>query len=154
MYRQITQPSRSPNEIRSKRCAWPIRLEKSVMPTFLDGIERASSDGRDGHARHAHVDVGIVIDRKHLRLARIHVPYPRRLVARARDDERAVVREVERVDFLLVAFGSVPNAFSGDVPYLCRFSPCTSVPLMASNCHVTTPQAQRVRRCIYTDNFS
>jgi hypothetical protein len=29
------------------------------------------------------------------------------------------VREVERVDFLLVAFECVPDAFAGDVPYLC-----------------------------------
>jgi hypothetical protein len=43
-------------------------------------------------------------------------PSPR---ARARDDERAVVRKVERVNFLLVAFERLPNAFAGDIPYLC-----------------------------------
>jgi hypothetical protein len=94
------------------------------VPDAHDGVERARGDearvGRDGHARHARVDVGIVVDREHLRLACVHVPYPRRLVARARDDERAVVRKVERVDFLLVAFERVPDAFAGDIPYLWR----------------------------------
>ena len=92
------------------------------VPDAHDGVERACGDeariGRDGYARHARVDVGIVVDREHLRVARVHVPYPRRLVARARDDERAVVRKVERVDFLLVSFERVPDAFAGDVPYL------------------------------------
>ena len=71
------------------------------IPDAHDGVERARSDeariGQDGHARHTRVDVGIVVDREHLRVARVHAPYPRRLVVQARDDERAVVQKVERV---------------------------------------------------------
>jgi len=62
-----------------------------------DGVERAPSDeariGRDGHARHTCVDVGVTVDREHLRVVRVHAPYPCRLVVQARDDERAVVRK-------------------------------------------------------------
>ena len=68
---------------------------------MCDGVKRARSDkartGRDGHACHASVNVGIVIDQEHLRVARVHAPYPRRLGVQARGDERAVVRKVERV---------------------------------------------------------
>ena len=92
------------------------------VPDAHDGVQRSRGDeariGGDGHARHARVDVGIVIDREDLGLACGHVPYPRRLVARTRDDERAVVGEVERIDLLLVAFKGVTDAFAGNIPYL------------------------------------
>jgi hypothetical protein len=82
------------------------------VPHVHDGVEQASGNeahvGRDRHARHARVDVGVVVDREHFRPTHVHVSYPRRLVARARDDERAVVRKGERVDFLLVALERVP----------------------------------------------
>ena len=70
------------------------------MPAeVVNGVERAHSDeariGRDGHARHTRVDVGVIVDREHLRVVRVHAPYPRHLVVQARDDERAVVRKVE-----------------------------------------------------------
>ena len=64
-----------------------------------DGVERAHSDeariGQDGHTCNTCVDVGIVIDWEHLRVARVHAPYPRRLGVQAQGDERAVVRKVE-----------------------------------------------------------
>lgn len=50
--------------------------------------------------------------------AGLDVPDLGRLVARARDEELAVAREVERVDFLDVALQEVPDPLLGDVPYL------------------------------------
>jgi len=91
------------------------------VPDAHDLILRTGGDkaiiGRDGHARHARVGVGSV-DRKHLRFARAHVPYPRCVARQARDDERTIVRKVEGPDTLLVASDRVTDAFTGDIPYL------------------------------------
>ena len=92
------------------------------VPDAHDRAVRTSGDkaviGRDGHTRHACVGARIVVDRKHLRFARVHVPYPRGVVSRARDDERTIVRKVEGPDTLLVAFERVTDGFTGDIPYL------------------------------------
>jgi len=90
------------------------------VPDVHVPVERGSHKvviGRDGHARHPGI-AGIVGDRKHLRFARVHIPYPHCLVIRARDDERTVVRKVEGVDVVLVAFERVADVFTGDIPYL------------------------------------
>ena len=47
-----------------------------------------------------------------------HVPNPRRVVTRTRNDEPTVARKVERVDLLLVALEDVPDLLPSDVPDL------------------------------------
>lgn len=48
----------------------------------------------------------------------LDIPDPGRLVPRARNEEPAVSRKVERVDFLHVALEEVSDAFLLDVPDL------------------------------------
>ena len=48
----------------------------------------------------------------------VHVPNTRRTVARARDDEPAITREVKRIYLLLMTFEDGPDTLLLDVPYL------------------------------------
>jgi hypothetical protein len=52
--------------------------------------------------------------------ARLDVPQPGALVARAGNEESAVPRKVERVDFLHVALEQVADALFLNVPYLVK----------------------------------
>jgi len=88
------------------------------IPDVHDPVECGGDKaiiGRDSNTRHP---PRIACDRKRLRFASVHIPYPHCLVVRARDDERTIMREVEGEDSLLVAFERVDDALTGDVPYL------------------------------------
>jgi len=50
-----------------------------------------------GHAHHACVDVGIVVDQEHLQAMWVHAPYLHHLIVQAQEDEHTIVQKVEQV---------------------------------------------------------
>ena len=99
------------------------------VPDPYDRVEAARGEvlavGRHDDRGHACVELTVVeperdfVDRERVEArARVHVPNPSRLVARARDEPATVGRERERVDLRLVPLEHFSDALLGDVPNL------------------------------------
>ena len=105
-------------------------LTRLGIPDADDRVERTGREelavGRKHDRRDSGVDGTVLGDgdvvnreRKDAR-ARLEVPHPRRLVARARNESATVRRERERVDLALVALEHLQNALLCEVPDLSR----------------------------------